>query len=282
VPERPIAGRVVAITGAARGIGRATAGALVHAGARVAIGDLDAELAERTATELGCIAHAVDVTDPASFERFLDWVEAEVGPLDVLVNNAGILHLGPFLEEDEAATRRQVDVNLLGVIHGTRLGVRRLRERGGGHLVNVASSAGKVTPPGIATYTATKHAVVGLTEAVRLEQRGSGIDFSIVMPGVVRTEMIAGYARSRVVSEIEPEDVAEAIVGALRRPRVDVFVPRSLGRINRLMQLLPRRAREWVGRAVGVDRITWDADRSVRGAYESRAAASDPGVPPAA
>jgi short-subunit dehydrogenase len=102
------------------------------------------------------------------------------------------------------------------------------------------------------------------------------------MPGVVRTEMIAGYARSRVVSEIEPEDVADAIVGALRRPRVDVFVPRSLGRINRLMQLLPRRAREWVGRAVGVDRITWDADRSVRGAYESRAAASDPGVPPAA
>jgi NAD(P)-dependent dehydrogenase (short-subunit alcohol dehydrogenase family) len=282
VPERPIAGRVVAITGAARGIGRATAAALVRAGARVAIGDLDAELAERTAAELGCAAHAVDVTDPASFERFLDWVEAEVGPLDVLVNNAGILHLGPFLEEDEAATRRQVDVNLLGVIHGTRLGVRRLRERGAGHLVNVASSAGKVTPPGIATYTATKHAVVGLTEAVRLEQRGSGIDFSIVMPGVVRTEMIAGYARSPVVSEIEPEDVAEAIVGALRRPRVDVFVPRSLGGVNRLMQLLPRRAREWVGRAVGVDRITWDADRSVRDAYESRAAASDPGAPPAA
>jgi NAD(P)-dependent dehydrogenase (short-subunit alcohol dehydrogenase family) len=282
VAERPIAGRVVAITGAARGIGRATAAALVRAGARVAIGDLDAELAERTAAELGCAAHAVDVTDPASFERFLDWVETEVGPLDVLVNNAGILHLGPFLEEDEAATRRQVDVNLLGVIHGTRLGVRRLRERGGGHLVNVASSAGKVTPPGIATYAATKHGVVGLTEAVRLEQRGSGIDFSIVMPGVVRTEMIAGYARSRVVAEIEPEDVAEAIVGALRRPRVDVFVPRSLGRINRLMQLLPRRAREWVGRAVGVDRITWDADRSLRGAYESRAAASDPGVPPAA
>jgi NAD(P)-dependent dehydrogenase (short-subunit alcohol dehydrogenase family) len=281
-PPRTLTGKVAAVTGGARGIGRATARALAREGARVAIGDLDAELAERTAAELGCAAHAVDVTDPASFARFLDWVEAEVGPLDVLVNNAGILHLGPFLEEDEAATRRQVDVNLLGVIHGTRLGVLRLRERGGGHLVNLASSAGKVTPPGIATYAATKHAVVGLTEAVRLEQRGSGIDFSIVMPGVVRTEMIAGYARSPVVAEIEPEDVADAIVGVLRRPRVDVFVPRSLGRINRLMQLLPRPAREWVGRAVGVDRITWDADRSVRGAYESRAAASDPGVPPAA
>src|SRR3954471_16802119 len=223
--SRPVAGRVVAITGAARGIGRATAEALAREGAQVAIGDLDAEAAQRTGQELGCAAHELDVTDPDSFERFLDWVDNELGPLDVLVNNAGILHLGPFLEEDEAATRRQVDVNLLGVIHGTRLGVRRLRERGGGHLVNVASSAGKVTPPGIATYTATKHAVVGLTEAVRLEQRGSGIDFSIVMPGVVRTEMIAGYAKSPVVSEITPEDVAQEIVEALRTGRVDVWVP---------------------------------------------------------
>src|SRR5204862_3259577 len=93
---RPVAGRVVAITGAARGIGRATATALVREGARVAIGDLDAEAAQRTADELGCVAHELDVTDPDSFERFLDRVEEEVGPLDVLVNNAGILHLGPF------------------------------------------------------------------------------------------------------------------------------------------------------------------------------------------
>src|SRR5437763_3171179 len=224
MPPRPIAGRVVAITGAARGIGRATAAALVAEGARVAIGDLDAELAARTAGELGCASHALDVTSPESFERFLDWVEDEVGPLDVLVNNAGILHLGPFLEEGEAATRRQVEVNLLGVVHGTRLGVRRMRAHGGGHLVNVASSAGKVAPPGVATYTATKHAVVGLTESVRAEQRGSGIDFSIVLPGVVRTEMIAGYAESRLVPPVEPAEVAAAIVATLRRPRVDGVV----------------------------------------------------------
>jgi NAD(P)-dependent dehydrogenase (short-subunit alcohol dehydrogenase family) len=272
---RPIAGRVVAITGAARGIGRATAAALVREGARVAVGDVDGELAARTASELGCVSHPVDVTDRESFERFLDWVEAELGPLDVLVNNAGILHLGPFLEEDDAATRRQVEVNLLGVVNGTRLGVRRMCARGGGHLVNVASSAGKVSPPGVATYAATKHAVVGLTESVRAEQRGSGIDFSIVMPGVVRTEMIAGYAKSRLVQPVEPEDVAEAIVATLRRPRVDVFVPRSLGRINHVMQALPRRAREWVGRRLGVDRITWEADRTARAEYEARAAASE-------
>src|SRR4051794_1178 len=214
---------------------------------RVAIGDLDAALAQQAADALGgdTVGLALDVTDAGSFAAFLDAAEEALGPLDVLVNNAGILHLGPFVEESDDATRRQFDVNVFGVVNGTRLILPRFRERGRGRLVNVASSAGKVTPPGIATYAATKHAVVGLTEAVRAEHRDTGIDFSIVMPGVVRTEMIAGYAKSPVVSEIEPEDVAEAIVDALRTGRVDVWVPRSLGRVNRVMQALPRGAREW-------------------------------------
>jgi NAD(P)-dependent dehydrogenase (short-subunit alcohol dehydrogenase family) len=280
---RPIEGRVVAVTGAARGIGRATAAALAGEGARVAIGDLDAEAAQRTAAEVGAEAFELDVTDRASFGAFLDAVEERLGPLDVLVNNAGILHLGAFLEEGDAATARQIDVNLVGVINGTKLVLPRFRARGRGHLVNVASSAGKIPPPGIATYVATKHAVVGLTESVRAEHRGTGIDFSIVMPGVVRTEMIAGYADSPVVKEIEPEDVAEAIVEVLRRPRVDVWVPRSLGWVSRVMQAAPRPVREAIGRVLGVDKVTWEADRAARGSYEARAAASDPKhAPPAA
>jgi len=277
---RPVAGRVVAVTGAARGIGRATAAALVAQGARVGIGDLDAALARSTADELGggAVAFELDVTDRQSFESFLDGVERELGPLDVMVNNAGIVHLGPFADEDDASTRRMVDVNLLGVITGTRLALTRLRP--GGHLVNVASSAGKITPPGIATYTATKHAVVGLTEAVRLEHRGRGIEFSIVMPGVVNTEMIAGYAQGRFVANVEPEDVAEAIVDALRHPRVEVYVPKSLGPLLRLQRMLPRPVREALDRALKVDSITWNADPAARTAYEARAAASDPGVPP--
>ena len=275
---RELRGLAVAVTGAARGIGHATARALHRAGMKVAIGDLDASLAEEAAAELGgdAVGLALDVTDPASFEAFLDAAEEALGPLDVLVNNAGILHLGPFVEEEDDATRRQVDVNLFGVINGTRLILPRFRARGGGHLVNVASSAGKVTPPGIATYTATKHAVVGLTEAVRAEHEGAGIDFSIVMPGVVKTEMIAGYASSPMVKEITPEDVADEIVDALRTGRIDVWVPRSLGRINRVMAAAPRGVREWIARRLGIDRITWDADRTARDAYESRAAASDP------
>lgn len=278
---RSLHGKVAAVTGGARGIGRATAQALARAGARVAIGDLDGDLAARTGAEIGALGLHVDVTDRDSFAAFLDEVETVLGPLDVLVNNAGILHLGPFLEEDDAATRRQVDVNFFGVVNGTRLGVPRLLRRPEGHLVNVASSAGKIAPPGIATYVATKHAVVGLTEAVRAEHAGSGLEFSIVMPGVVKTEMIAGYEDTRGVQQVEPGDVADAIVEALRHPRVDVFVPRSLGPVSRFMALLPRPMREALNRALKVDRVTWHADRSARGDYEARAAASDPAHEPA-
>ena len=275
---RPLQGKVVAITGAARGIGRATAAALVREGARVAIGDVDAKVAERTAAELGggCIAIPLDVTDRDSFSGFLDRVERELGPLDVMINNAGILHLGPFVDEDEARQVRQIDINLHGPITGTKLALQRMGTRGGGHIVNVASSAGKVSPPGIATYAATKHGVVGFTESARAEHRGSGIEFSIVMPGVVKTEMIAGYESGRGVTEVEPEDVAEAIVEVLRFPRLDVFVPRSIGRINRVMNLLPRALQEAIGRALKIDRITWNADHGARAAYEARAAASEP------
>ena len=276
---RAVSGKVVAVTGAARGIGRATAEVLAAQGARVAIGDLDLDLARSAAEEIGegCVALELDVTDPASFTAFLDGAERELGPLDVLVNNAGILHLGPFVEEADDATARQIDVNLGGVINGMKAALPRLRERPEGHLVNVASSAGKVSPAGIATYAATKHAVVGLTEAVRSEHRDSALEFSIVMPGVVRTEMIQGYSETRGVTSIGPEDVAAAIVAAIRTPRLDVFVPRSLSPLLALIELLPRRGSDLVLRLLRVDQVTWDADRSARVAYEARAAASAPG-----
>jgi NAD(P)-dependent dehydrogenase (short-subunit alcohol dehydrogenase family) len=281
---RQLQGKVVAITGGARGIGRATAAALTREGARVAIGDVDAAAAEAAAKEIGsgALALELDVTDRASFEAFLDRVEAELGPLEVLVNNAGILHLGPFVDEDEASQVRQIDINLHGPITGTKLALRRMRRHGRGHIVNVASSAGKVAAPGIATYSATKHGVVGFTEAVRWEQRGSGIDFSIVIPGVVRTEMTAGYKEVRGVQDVEAEDVAAAIVDALEFPRLEVFVPRAVGRISRVLGVVPRGVREAVLRAMRVDQVTWQADRSARSAYEARAAASEPKLDAAA
>jgi NADP-dependent 3-hydroxy acid dehydrogenase YdfG len=281
---RTVAGRVVAITGAARGIGRATAAALAREGARIAVGDLDVELARKTATELGpgAAAFALDVTERASFEQFVDAVEAQLGPIDVLVNNAGIMPLGPFLAEDEITARRMVDINVHGVMHGMKVVLPRLVARGDGHLVNIASAAGKAPYPGGATYCGTKHFVVGVSEAVRGELRGTGVEISVVMPGVVDTELATGVGTPRGVPKIKPEDVAAAIVEVLQRPRFDVYVPRSIGPLTALGAAVPRRVREWAMRAMGADRVLWRVDGSARRAYELRAAHSEPGLEPAA
>ncbi len=275
---RPLAGKVVAITGGARGIGRATAAALVRKGAKVAIGDVDVELAERTAAELGggTLALALDVTDRESFERFLDETERQLGPLDVLVNNAGIMQLGRFADESDAAAARQIDINLHGVIFGSKLALQRFLPRRTGHLVNIASTAGKAGVPGGATYSATKHAVVGLTEAIRGEIRGSGVETSVVMPVPVNTELAAGLVRGRgLTATVEPEQVADAIVEALEHPRHDVYVPKAITIGVRIGALLPRRLAEAIGRSAKTDRILAEADLSARVAYEQRAAASE-------
>jgi NADP-dependent 3-hydroxy acid dehydrogenase YdfG len=281
---RSLADRVVAITGGARGIGRATAEALARGGARVAIGDLDAALARRTAEEIGPQASAfeLDVTDRASFERFVDAVQAELGPVDVLVNNAGIMPLGPFTAEDDATARRLVDVNVHGVLIGMKVVLPRFVARGEGHLVNIASAAGKGPYPGGATYCGTKHFVVGVSETVRGELRGTGVALSVVMPVVVDTELASGVGTPRGIPRIEPDDVAAAIVGTLRRPRFDVYVPRSIGPLTALGAVLPRPVREWAMRAIGADRVLWRVDAAARRKYELRAAHAGAVLEPAA
>jgi len=270
---RPLAGRVVAITGAARGIGRSTAAALIARGARVAIGDIDAGLAEQTARELGSgtLALPLDVTNRESFAAFLDQTEAHLGPLEVLINNAGIMPVGPFVQESDAVARRLVDINLHGVILGSKLALERFASRGRGHLVNLASIVGKAASPNLATYTATKHAVVGLTEALRLEYAGSGIDFTVVMPVGTNTELYSGIQPLRGMRTPEPEDVAEAIVEALQSGRYEVYVPRRMNAVVRLSAVLPRRVADLIGRAMGGDTVT-RADARARAAYEARIA----------
>lgn len=264
-------GRVVAITGAARGIGRATAAALLAEGARVAIGDLDAGLAKRTAAVLGAgaVALPLDVTDRASFAAFLDEAGERLGPLHALVNNAGIMHLGPFLDEPDEVTARQVAVNLHGVLLGMKLALPLLLARGRGHVVNVSSLAGRIGLPGGATYSASKHAVLGASEAVRWELRGTGVDISAVVPGVVDTELAAGEATTRV-RMLRPEQVGQAIVAAMRRPRFEVVVPREARVLLRVAPLLPSRVRDAAARAVGADRVLAGADPAQRAAYEAR------------
>jgi NAD(P)-dependent dehydrogenase (short-subunit alcohol dehydrogenase family) len=280
--RQALTGKVVAITGGARGIGRSTAEALVRKGCRVALGDLDVAVARSAAEEIGggTIALGLDVTDRDSFATFLDETERQLGPLDVLINNAGIMPITPFAEEADDSIRRQLDINLYGVIVGTQLAVERMRPRRSGHIVNVASSAGKAGVPGIATYSATKHAVVGLTEAVRAECRDEGIDLSYVMPITVNTQLIEGLKDQRGVKHVEPEDVAAEIVAALETGKVDVYVPRQLRASVAIGTLLPRRAREAMARFMGIDKVMTEVSPEARRAYEERIAHDDPGVEP--
>jgi NAD(P)-dependent dehydrogenase (short-subunit alcohol dehydrogenase family) len=275
---RSLNGKVVAITGGGRGIGRATALALAREGARVAVGDLDGEAAERVADEIGPagLGLALDVTDHAGFTAFLDEVEQRLGPLDVLVNNAGIMPVTPLVEESPDSVARQLEINLHAVIHGTQEAMRRMVPRRTGHIVQLASLAGRSGFPKLATYCATKHGVVGLSEAVALELRGTGVEVSVVMPGIVRTELATGLSDARGVKTLVPEDVAAEIAGVLRKPRFDVYTPRSSGPLVKLGAVLPRRVRMAVVRALKADQTTAHADTSERAAYEARAAASAP------
>lgn len=273
---KSVAGKVVAITGGAQGIGKCTAAAMVRRGARVAIGDLNLELAEKTATELGgnCVAIELDVTSRKSFENFYAEAAKELGPVDVLVNNAGIMPLNLLVDEPDEIAKLQIDINLHGVIYGTKIAMTDMIARNSGHIVNIASQAGKAGFPGGATYCATKHAVVGLSEAARGELRDTAVEVSCVMPGIVNTELGSGLHEARGVKNLEPEDVAEAIVEAVETNRFDVWVPKNTAAIAKVMNLLPRSGREGVARLLKADDVLSTADRNVRAGYEDRAAHS--------
>lgn len=282
---RILAGQTAAITGAARGIGKATAQALLRQGMKVALGDVDFAAAQQTAKELGpsTVGLALDVTDRTSFTSFLDRAEEQLGPVDVLVNNAGIMQIGRFIDEDDLTARRMVDINIHGVILGTKLALERMVPRDRGHIVNISSQAGKYGSPGGATYSATKHAVVGLTEAVRgeLHLMGAHIDISYVMPFVVNTELGSGLGEARGLKSLQPSDVADAIVEALQTGTVDVWVPKSAKRTNALGVLLPRTLSEGMARALKADKVLAGADAGVRRGYELRASHSEPSLDPA-
>jgi short-subunit dehydrogenase len=216
----------------------------------------------------------VDVTDRAGFAAWLEQAATELGgPLDVLVNNAGIMPLATLLEEDDAMTARMLDLNVRSVISGSREAARRMVPRGSGHIVNIASTAGKAGIPGGSTYCASKAAVIAFSEAIEQELAEHGVHVSVVMPGIVRTELATGIPDLPGFKAVTPEAVAEGIADAVAEPRLEVYVPKAAGPMLKYTRLMPRRSSLWLSRKMGVDKVFVKAHGDPgRKAYEDRAA----------
>jgi clavulanate-9-aldehyde reducatase len=244
-------GRVAAITGASSGIGEATALAFAREGAAVALGarrsDRIEELAQRIEADGGrAAAIEVDVTDEERAHAFVREAHERFGGLDALVNNAGVMLLGPIEGADSEGWRRMVDVNVLGVLYCTQAALPLMREGGGGNIVNIASVAGRVGNAGTAVYNTTKWAVVGFSEALRKEAAPSKIRVTCVEPGYVTTELqdhnrdpavrqAIEHVQQKIGEVLEADDVAEAIVYAVAAPprvAVNELLIRPVGQIR--------------------------------------------------
>lgn len=274
-----IRGTTIAITGAARGIGFATATALLARGARVVIGDRDVALGESAVAKLsnrGAVSgYPLDVADAESFATFLDKARADGGGhIDVLINNAGVMPVGPFLDHTEQAIRSAIEVNFYGVINGCRLVLPEMVKRRRGHIVNIASMAGMLAVPGQALYAGTKFAVLGLSTALSDEYAPHGVEVSCVMPTFTNTELISGTATGGMTKPVEPEDIAAAVVKTLDKPKTAVSVPYPLRFVAASTAFLPARGRRWLSEKMGTSRVFLDIDGTARADYEKRAQAA--------
>ena len=243
------------ITGAASGIGEATARLFAQRGWRVGLADRDAAGIEALAAELGAGCAAAcpcDVTDPDSLQRALEAFCGPDGGLDLLVNNAGLLHIGPFEQMAPAAHRELIDVNARGVVEALLTAFPRLA-RARGAVVNVSSASAAYGSPDYATYSASKMFVRGLSEALDIEWRRHGIRVACIMPAFVSTPMIEGWrstAMDRLGVQLRPEDIAEVVWRAAHGRRLTWHVGWRYRALRVLSEPLPgavkRRMMRWV------------------------------------
>jgi NADP-dependent 3-hydroxy acid dehydrogenase YdfG len=246
----------VLITGAASGIGAATARLAVAHGHRVALADVDRAGAEALAAELGpqALAVGLDVRDAAQWDAALQATVAGFGRLDVLVNNAGIIHTGYARDLTLSQHRDMVEVNYLGVIGGVMAALPLMRARGQGHIVNVCSMTSFLPLAGYATYGGTKHAMRAFHHSVAIEERNGPVAFTIIHPPAVRTRMLEQEMAddSAVLAfaekSVAPEEIAETIVGCFTtRPR-EVIFPKVMGRVQQIAGVFPSLMHEVIPR----------------------------------
>lgn len=226
-------GRVALITGASSGIGAATARVLAAAGAKVAITarrtqrleELSAELKKTGADVLTIVA---DLVHEGENRRIVAETEAHFGRLDIMVNNAGVMHLSPIDAADAADWRRMLELNVLGLMVSSQAALPGMRQRGDGHIVNISSTAGRISNPNAAGYSASKFGVVAFSEALRREVCKDGIRVSVIEPGVVETELREHIAHAETrtaidawaasMRQLQSVDIANAVLYCVSQP----------------------------------------------------------------
>ena len=271
-PRIDLSDAVVLVTGGGRGIGQATGAAFAERGATVCLADIHLPAAEAAAGAIDAHAYHVDVTARDSFADCVAAIVEQFGRIDVLVNNAGVMPLGGFLDEPDALSATTLDVNVWGLIHGMRLVLPGMIERGCGHVVNIVSMAGKMPVPGLAVYNASKFGALGLSLAVRAEFAATGVSVSAVLPSAVRTGLVSGVPLGRVLPVVDPEDVARAVVGSVRSRRAEIPVPGYLGLFDLVNALVPEPLFRLAGRLMDNARALTGVDHDARHDYEQRVA----------
>jgi len=234
------------VTGAAKGIGAAIVRLCVEAGHRVIAVDVDqANLSSLREGLPGIETAVLDVRDLAAWERVVESAETQGGPIDVLINNAGVCLPGPCDQVSAEDDRLTVEVNLIGVMNGVRTLLPRFLARRRGHVINVASMAAFAPAPELATYCATKHAVRAYTHSCALEHRHAPIHWTLACSSAVETPMLQGMRQRRAGAVVftekpmPPEKIAGAIVDAIREPRSEILVPNARGKLIRFIGLFP-------------------------------------------
>jgi NADP-dependent 3-hydroxy acid dehydrogenase YdfG len=228
----PLEGKVAAITGASSGIGEATAVALAQAGAKVSLAARRADRLDAIVEQIGserALAVETDITDEAQARRFIQQTKDELGSVDVLVNNAGVMLLGLLLMQESDDWRRMIEVNQLGLVYCSHEALKVMSEQGGGHIINVSSVAGRIAALGSAVYNMTKWGVTGFSEALRQEGIHVNVRVTCIEPGFVDTELqghntnpmvveATEKMREQVGKVLEARDIAQAILYAVSQP----------------------------------------------------------------
>ncbi len=266
--------KVILITGAASGIGAATAQAAVAAGHRVVVADIDVAGAESVAGSLGegAIAVRLDIREEADWAGVLDAVVARHGRLDVLVNNAAIVHTGYVRDVPLERHAQTMTTNFLGAVAGMLAVLPRFKAQGSGHIVNVSSMTAFIPFPGLATYAAAKHALRAFHHALALEERGGPVAFTIVYPTATETPMLDKEAEDDALAlafagtPMTADAVGTAIVAAIRKQSVEVYLPPERGKVVRRLGTSPPALVAMVERngAIGAEKLK--ARRAARAA----------------